>query len=303
MSPPVRGAALAFVCLLLTASGSHAGLTAYASKNAEFFSIDLDAMLANRIDAPPGYFDLAFGPDGTLYGMSRKTDALYRFIDPDAGTVEYLTDLPHTSTGQPLTVSPNGQYLYYISRVRIPSTHTRLFRYDLGTMAHEDLGTLSTEGNVEYMGFGPDGQLYATTATRDQLLTIDLGTLTGKDYGPLDYGLPFALEAGAGTRSMSFAPDGTLYALVDPTASTGSGDEPDIYLATIDISTGLATIDYSKRLSDGSGYFEIGPFAIAPEPSSFATLLFATLFLSTKVFGVPGACALSGLRGRAFPRA
>jgi WD40 repeat protein len=250
---------------------------AYGTWNEAFYSLDIETATGTKIPCSVTHLQLAFAPDGTLYATSRKTDSLYRFIDPSAGTLEYLAPLPVNCTGGDTTVSPDGKAVYFTLGWQSPD----LFKYDIDVGNIVSLGPITgVDDDIYGLAFSPEGVLYGTTGTNtgDKILyTIDLSSMKATAVGPPFFGLNIELESTTG--SLDFAPDGTLYAGIDPTRDYLS---PDVYLSIIDTQTGIGTIYYDKRLIVNGSYYYLDSIAIIPEPTTLILFGFGGLSLLRK---------------------
>lgn len=250
---------------------------AYGTWNEAFYSLDVETGKGTKIPCSVTHLQLAFAPDGTLYATSRKTDSLYRFINPSAGTLEYLAPLPVDCTGGDTTVSPDGKAVYFT----LGWTSPDFFKYDIGTGNIVSLGPITgADADIYGLAFSPEGVLYGTTGTNygDKILyTIDISTMKATAVGPPFFGLKMDLESTTG--SLDFAPDGILYAGIDPTSG---GLYSDVYLSIIDTQTGIATINYEKRIIVNGSYYRLDSIAIIPEPTTLILLSFGGLSLLRK---------------------
>ncbi len=250
---------------------------AYGTWNENFYRLDIETGKGTKIPCSVTHLQLADAPDGTLYGVSRKTDSLYRFIDPSAGTLEYLAPLPVNCSGGDTTVSPDGKAVYFT----LGWTSPDLFKYDIGIGNIVSLGPITgVDDDIYGLAFSPEGVLYGTTGTNtgDKILyTIDISSMKATAVGPPFFGLKMDPESTTG--SLDFAPDGTLYAGIDPTKS---GPIPYLYLSTIDTQTGIGTIYYDKRLIVDGSYYYLDSIAIVPEPATLILFGFGGLSLLRK---------------------
>ncbi len=247
-------AVLIFV-LFLSKQTAKGEIVAYGSENRAFFSLNFEDGTKTFINCPVTHLHLAFAPDGTLYATSRNTDNLYRFTEPSTGELEYLAELPVNCTGGDTTVSPDGKGVYFT----LGWKSKELFRYDIEDAVIESLGVITgADHNIYGLAFSADGILYGTTGTnwgKKRLYTIDLVTLQATAVGPDLFGIQMDPQSTSG--SLDFAPDGTLYVGIN-IASMISGGE--VYLSTINPQTGIANIDYNKRI-----FGILDSIAIAPE--------------------------------------
>ncbi len=193
-----------------------------------------------------------------LHALGATTVARMLNEQPASGQLEYLADMLGDYHGLNMAVSPDGNSIYY-------SLGSSFCRYDIPGDATVPMGTLS-----EYlvsMDFGPDGLLYGI-GEQWQLCTLDLDTLNATSVGPAYLGL----KIDGLVRCLEFAPDGTLYASVDPTEYE-PGDPPDEYVCTIDPATGLGTMHWNAQIHLGSDPFRTDTLAIpVPEPCTLVLL-------------------------------
>ena len=251
--------------------------TAYGTWNEHFYSLDIETGKGTKIPCSVASLQLAFAPNGTLYGVSRRTDSLYRFINPSAGTLEYLAHLPVDCTGGDTTVSPDGKAVYFT----LGWTSPDLFKYDIGIGNIVSLGPITgVDDDIYGLAFSPEGVLYGTSGsnTGDKILyTIDLPSMRATVVGPPFFGLKMDSESTA--SSLHFAPDGKLYSVIDPTKS---GPIPYEYLSVIDTQTGIATMYYDKRIIVDGSYYRLDSIAIIPEPATLTLFGFGGLSLLKK---------------------
>ena len=269
----VSGLFMATIGALGLAAGgaSAAGLSAYSGWNGEFYSLNLDTGEAKVIASSPAFYGLDFAPDGTLYAMSRSTDGLYT-VDPVTGTSTFLRALPGDATGSGLTVSPDGQSLYFPITTPYGTSlngYSALYRYDIGSGTIANLGILADILGLSDIDFSPDGTLYAISGISfgtHQLFTIDLATMRATPIG--------TTLAGSGSPNLTydgleFGPGEILYATL---TRTGCGGTPCDYLATIDVGTGIATevsptVRFFKKSATGATvYVFTDTLAITPVP-------------------------------------
>jgi WD40 repeat protein len=258
------------ILLLIGTSTAVAETFAYGTCNANFFRLSLEDASATSIPCSVTHLQLAFAPNGTLYAVSRNTDALYRFTDPANGELEFLADVPMDASGGDTTVSPDGKGVYFT----LGWQSTQMFRYDIEDSTLVSLGHITGADNDFYgLAFSKDGTLYGTTGTSGgdkRLYVIDLATLQATAVGPPLFGTTMHPEGSAG--SLDFAPDGTLCAGIEPIDASLPGSQ--VYISTIDLHTGIATIDYSKLITG------LDSIAIIPEPTTIFLLGFGGLLLS-----------------------
>ncbi|MCE5186472.1 MAG: hypothetical protein LLF76_10140 [Planctomycetaceae bacterium] len=260
--------------------------TAYTCMNNTFGKLNLSTGVATAGSCAPNYWDLDFAPDGTLYGLSRSADALYRIVDPERGLVQKLVSLPGDSGGDPIALSPDGKFIYFT--VGIDATPRTLYKYDLAASRTTTLGVIQAPKAFTGLQFTPDGTLYAidgyngTNGTK-HLWTINLKTLTATSVGPERFGLA-QMSAGGTARSLELAPDGTMYLLITPEAySWPSNPHPEQYVGTIDLGTGLATIHQDCQIT---GFDHCDTIAIiVPEPGTMGLVAVGALMLRKRAKG------------------
>ena len=230
---------------------------AYGTKNFTFFSLNLENGTRTTIPCSVSHLQLAFAPDGTLYATSRNTDNLYKFTEPSTGELEYIATLPVNCVGGDTTVSPDGKGVYFT----LGWQSRELFRYDIEDAVIDSLGIIiGADDHIYGLAFSDDGILYGTTGTsggEKRLYTIDLITLQATAVGPALFGIQMHHNGTSG--SLDFAPDGTLYAGIQPVDAALPGTE--LYLSTINPQTGIGNIDYNKQISGG-----LDSIAIVSEP-------------------------------------
>lgn len=288
--PPRSGSLrLLLAALLLTwGPGARADtLLAYVSSNASFYALDPATGVMTSQPTPPGYFNMDFAPDGTLYALDRSTDALYRINAP--GSATYLRSIGVDSIGGGFTVSNDGQFAYFTNHASATDETDILYRYSIGTGQLQTMGAISGPFGISDIEFGLDGTLYAVTGkaliasncsvTDRALYSINLGTLAGTKLGPTELGL--SLGCHGIVSSLDATADGVMRMLVKP-GDTCCTNQPR-YFGTIDISTGQGTIDFSKTLTLNGSTFTAGAsaafYSVVPLPPT-VWLLGQALFLA-----------------------
>jgi len=196
--------------------------------------------------------DIAFDPDGNLWGIS--FDDLYRINKNTAQAT--LVGAHGIAGGNALVFATDGT-LYAAGFAT-----TGLFTLDPG----DGQSTLLLD-----MGVGSAGDLAfnsgrffmaANLEPLDELFEIDLGSLSAASVGSLGFDNVFGLATGS---------DGVLYALSDTN------------VLTVDIGTGAATVHQpfggqGMGQSFGSSFFtEAGAVEDAPEPATLALVALGAL--------------------------
>lgn len=238
---------------------------AYSGWNANFNLLDLSTGEMTPLTCPPGFWHLDFAPDGTLYGLNRATDQLYKITNPQTGQKELLTNLPGNSGGDPIAVSPDGSLIYFT--FNLENRH-KLYRYNLSNRTTSAI-SITNLPLLTGMTFGKDGFLYGIdgyNGTSKSLWKIDLQTLHAAAVGPVRFGLNMDLESTA--TALDVAPDGTFYLAISPIAIDGT-PWSEYYISTINPATGIATINYQAPVHmTGSSHYYIDTMAIIPEPAT-----------------------------------
>lgn len=258
--------------------------TVYTCMNKSFGKLSLATGHVTNKSCPPGFWDLDYSPDGTLYGLNRSTDALYRITNPETGQVEMLTSLPGNSGSDPIAVSPDGKFIYFT--VGTGSATRSLYQYNLNTSNMTNMGAIHAPKAFTGMQFTPDGTLYAIDGYNDsngtkRLWTINLNSLVATPVGPELFGIN-EMVVGGMADALELAPDGTMYLLITPEKYSGpSNPKPTEYIATIDLSTGLATINWGAPIS-GFGFDHCDTMAIIPEPCTLSLLTLGTFLAGRK---------------------
>jgi hypothetical protein len=236
--------ALALVGLFLIPATTRADVTLWVDdSNGEIGKVQVSTGQVTLVgNAGVVLTDIAFDPNGNLYGVS-FTD-LYK-IDKTTGVA---TDLGTIANGagvnfNALVFGTNG-VLYAAG-----TTSTHLYSINIGTVTATNLGNVGADsgGDLAFVG----GNLYLSSSS-DHLIRINnpSGPATGTDIGPIGYPNVFGLAS----------PDGaTLYGV--------AGTQ----VLKIDPSTGQGTLvsDYGGQgLHQAYGESFISEAVAAPEPSS-----------------------------------
>jgi DNA-binding beta-propeller fold protein YncE len=143
--------------------------------------------------------DVAFAPDGTLYGLTTfattPPNALVR-IDPESGafTTVGSTGMPTLIEGD-LAFHPSTNELYGIQDM---SAGNRLFRVDVSTGAATVIGDFGSSvrghSDVSAMEFDGAGNLYAIDTAQQLVYAVDLATARILRSAPLS--VPLGGSAG-----------------------------------------------------------------------------------------------------------
>lgn len=181
-------------------------------------AVDLGTGVVTPIaELPVVMTDLAFAPDGGLYGVS--FDALFE-IDPLTGSVR-LIGRHAVPCGNALEIAPSGV------AYAMGCSDTRLFRIDLRTGWTRAILQVGRASSGDLAALGDRLYLSARDGGADSLLEIDLSDGTVVDLGPLATGQVYGLAAdawgrlygGAGRRYFRIAPDAPR--AVDPDDVSG----------------------------------------------------------------------------------
>jgi hypothetical protein len=244
-------------------------IEARGSGNNTYFTFDpdnADLSLISNI----GYYHLDYASNGNLYAFDRGTDALYQLSRTSSARTK-LADLSFDSGGGGFTVSNDGSYLYFTSRLDHYDRDTNLFRYSFASNQIESLGDIITPTgfnlNITDIEFGRNGSLYATgghNGPEDEcgqsdfsLFAINLDTLTANQIGS---GLGIAMNCRSHASSLNADADGTMHMLLRPGRDLYSGPTygSKYYMGTIDLSTGLGEVDYLKVVTEDGGSYTPG---------------------------------------------
>ena len=265
---------LALVGLTLSLSANAAIIEAYGSGNHQFFSFDPNNADLSVIQNQ-GSYSMDFSPDGTLYGVDRGTDAVYRINK--SGTRTLLATLPYNDYGGGFTVSNNGQYAYWTNRVSLYDSSTALYRMQLFGSTIESMGVIDGLSAVSDIEFGLDGTLYAISGVNvsrtGALYTVDIENMTSSQYSPNYLGLNFGDDTII--TSLNATSDGKMHMMIRPEDAVG------YYMGEIDLTNGQGSIDYSKGVTlDGVRYtagIDIAYYSPVPVPAT------AWLFISALI--------------------
>ncbi|MDJ1177994.1 DUF4347 domain-containing protein, partial [Roseofilum sp. BLCC_M91] len=140
------------------------------------------------------FFKLAQADDGTLYALANNSDKLFS-IDPNTGVA---TDLGQVSglpaNGGDIAFDPNDSHRLFISSAGNPGDPFELYTVDVsaGTLTATLIGEASLGlTRTGSLGFGNDGQLYASSD--DRLVILDYPNVSGGTIPTIDKGgLSFA---------------------------------------------------------------------------------------------------------------
>jgi hypothetical protein len=239
-------------------------IEARASGNSTYFSFDPDAADLSLI-SNAGSYSLDYAPNGNLYALDRKDDALYQ-LSRTSGSRSKLADLSHNSGGGGFTVSNDGSYLYFTSRLDIYDNDSNLFRYSFATDQIESLGDIITSAltNFTDIEFGRNGTLYAVggdNSVQDDcgqsdfaLWAININTLAANKIGS---GLDIDMNCRSHASSLNADADGTMHMLVRPGRDIGGPTfGSSYYLGAVDLNSGLGSVDFSEKeiTLDGGTY-------------------------------------------------
>jgi hypothetical protein len=242
----------------------HAAITqAYASGNDSFYSVDPATGALTSVISGPNFYDLGFAPDGTLYGLSRGTDSLYRIESSGAATK--LTALGTNSGGGAFTVSPDGQYIYYTAFDGI-YTPKKMYRYGIQTNVIDDLGIINDTAlrYAKDFEFGADGTLYAVSndgagyigetdcyENLDALYTVDLNSLATTRVS--DYGMGLDVGCLSYINNLQFDPEGFMHMTVNSRGAFEQYNGAAHFMGVIDIDAGQATMSDRMFSINGNG--------------------------------------------------
>jgi len=202
----------------------------------------------------PEINDVAFAPNGTLYGIANQNELVT--INTSNAAITDVMPLPGLET---LVFSPSG-FLYAASQ-------SALYMIDLSSMTTAEIGPYGTLGNAQNIRFDASGNLYTTdTGTPTNVFLVN--TSTGQ--ATYEFNVPF------GAVSLGEA-DGRLYGVgisgiggtlnlvwVDPATHTGT--------QTL---SSFPSVDFSEPFSGG----------FVPEPGALSLCglgLAALVFRSRK---------------------
>ena len=203
-------------------------------------------------------FALRFGPDGSLYVASRawqagggkilrydgRTGAFQNvFVAPGSGGLENPSDL---------IFAPNGD-LYVSDGVFAAGGGKGILRYQAATGAFAGIVAPKGAGGLDQaagMAFGPDGNLYVSSAATHSILRFDINS------GAFLDAFVSAGDGGLNTpRGLAFGPDGRLYVCSAGNNSVlrfdgGVGDYIDTFVASGagGLSSGPSSLAFSPRV-------------------------------------------------------
>ena len=247
----IRSLLAAGAAALSTLAAANAAVVHVNDENGVLGTVDTDTGVATVIGAIGVVLtDIAFAPDGTLYGIS--FDSVY-VIDANtaAATLIGLHGIPSANA---LVFGSDGT-LYAAG---IDTNGTDLYTVDTGTGAATSLGALGVNSGGDLAFVGAD--LYLSTGD-DRLVQIDLSGPAASDIGGFGVANVFGIASPG---------DGTLFGV----AGT------DIF--EVDLGTGMISnlMDFSGQgLGDAFGQSFFSEAAPVPLPGAFA------LFGSVAVIG------------------
>jgi hypothetical protein len=240
---------------LFVASASGDTLYAVLSGTSDVFGI-LDPITGvfTPLGTSPNVFGMGFAPNGTMYATDSANPAGVYQVDPLTGNLTNLGSSTSTTTGS--TVGSNG--LVYA----VNSDSSAIF-YTI------DPTTLVVNVISSGLGFSSDGlAVFANGTFYTDAIISGVDTLEAVD--PVS-GIATQIGSGFGVQIFAGANmNGTIY-----------GGAADGNLYTIDLTTGLATLDVA--ITGGSG--NLDALASVPEPST-AMLAGAGIALIGLVFAV-----------------
>jgi WD40 repeat protein len=162
---------------------------------------------SGRVIRPEG---LAFGPEGDLYVGSRNLGYVQTF---DGTSGDFIQSAATVFEPRGLTFGPADGLMYVISANEV-RRFDRTARVDLGAFIASGSGGLRTDTGSSALTFGPDGNLYVSSAGTDSVLRYDGQTGTFLDE---------FVSAGSGGLDnpvgLAFGPDARLYVASSSTDS------------------------------------------------------------------------------------
>jgi hypothetical protein len=199
---------------LLVSSGGTDQVLRYDGTTGAFIDAFVSAG-SGGLDQPSG---LTFGPDGNLYVTSFSfppSPFLNHVLRYDGSTGAFLDVFVSAGSGgldQPfgLTFGPDGNlYVSSVIFARGFITDSQVLRYDGSTGAFLDAFVPADSGGLFFptgLTFGPDANLYVSSALRNQVLRYDgsTGAFLDAFVSSGSGGLLFPL-------GLTFGPDGNLY--------------------------------------------------------------------------------------------
>jgi hypothetical protein len=180
--------------------------------------------------------DLAWHPDGTMYGVDPTS--LYR-INRQTGQAELVTKLQGLTKVMGLAIDGDGNF--YVAEI-VPNAP--LWRVNPVTGAATAVAgvSLSYPHGLEFIP--PPPFLYATTGAGSTLVRIDVGAGTVTTIGG------FAVPA---ADAIAISPQGKLYTVTQGWPTNGVNPQ----LASVDLATGLATpfgVNLNPEIFMGIGF-------------------------------------------------
>lgn len=154
---------------------------------------------SGRVIRPEG---LAFGPEGDLYVSSRNLGRVQTF---DGSSDAFIQSAAVIFEPRGLTFGPTDGLLYVISGNEV-RRFDRTARVDLGAFVAAGSGGLRTDTASSDLTFGPDGNLYVSSAGTDSVLRYD-----GETGAFLDEFIPAGSGGLDNPVGLAFGPRGRLY--------------------------------------------------------------------------------------------
>ena len=202
--------------------------------------------------------DIAFAPNGTLYGFSDSaapTPTLYT-INPSTAATNAVGPLGNGFVFEgALAITPGG-IAYAMSTGS--SSNAGLFTINLSTGTATDIGTVYGATDINGLVYRSDGKLVGLDDNTNSLVVIDPIALTAT----LLAAVPTSVGAVGGMTS----DNGVGYYVTGGPSVSGSDD-----LYSFNLFTGVSTLVGSPGLADSglSGLAAL-PSTTTPEPSTFA---------------------------------
>jgi len=259
------------IALVISTSANAAIIKAFGSGNDTFYSFDSNTSDLSLI-SNSGSYAMDFSPDGTLYGVDRGSDSLYRINESGSRTL--LANVGYDDWGGGFTVSNDGHYAYWTNRTSSGTGDgypTQLYRMQLSGGIVQSLGLVDGLLSVSDIEFGRDGTLYAMSgmshgcsAPDRALYTIDLNNMSSTKISE-DY---LGLGVGCDTiiTSLNATADGAMHMMIKPDGSRS------YYMGTIDLSSGQGSINYTRRATlDGNDYsagLDVAYLSTVPVPGA-----------------------------------
>lgn len=186
----------------------------------------------------PQLFGMGFAPNGNLYGTDNVVPAGVYQIDPLTGALTNLGSSTDSVVGS--TVGSDG-LIYAASQ----ASNADFFTIDPNTLATNIISSLGFTSNG--LAVFANGFFYTDNLNTDTLERVDPIT-----------GIATVIGTGLGVQIISAVnANGTIY-----------GGSFDGNLYTIDLSTGVATLDVAINGANG-GLLNALAFTAVPEPSTF----------------------------------